>query len=101
MADIDISVGQKVTLSVVPTTSNLDAELVEPPKWTAADTSIIYLAPSDDGRSCVVTGKSIGSSDVTVSATGASTLTATDTIIVTAATSNLATALDLSAEQID
>lgn len=103
MADIDILVGQKVTLSIVPTIASssglVSADLVGTPTWVAADPDIVGVVPANDGLSAVVIGKAAGSSVVTANAVGASGLSANHTVVVTA--NNLATAITLTAERVD
>ena len=94
MATVNILVGDKVVLSVIKTKNGLDADLVGTPTWVAATPTIVDLAPADDGLTCEVTGKAVGSSVVTCNALGASALSANHTVAVAAA--NLATALSLS-----
>jgi hypothetical protein len=97
MANVDILVGEKVRLSIVPTLTNIDADLVGTPTWSAASSVIAHLQPADDGLTCLVTGKSVGSTVVTASALGASALTANHNIVVAA--SNLANAIVLTVER--
>ena len=94
MATINILVGDKITLSAIPTKNSIDADLVGIPTWVAAAPAVVHLEPADDGLTCVVTGKSAGSSLVTCNAQGASPLSANHTVAVAA--NNLATALSLS-----
>ena len=96
MANINILVGQKVKLSIVPTVAKLEADLVGIPTWVAADPSKVGIAPAEDGLTCVVTGRAAGSSAVTATALGATSLNANHTIVVAA--SNLADAIALTAE---
>jgi len=97
MADIDILVGEKVQLSIVPTLVDIDAELVGTPTWVAAAPAVVHLDPSEDGRTCVVTGRAVGSSVVTANAIGAGALSANHTVVVAA--SNLADAIVLTVER--
>ena len=97
MANIEILVGEKVQLSIVPTLGGVDADIVGVPTWVAATPAKVHLNPSEDGRTCVVTGKVAGSSVVTVNAIGSGAITANHTVVVSA--NNLATALALTVER--
>jgi len=97
MANIEILVGEKVQLSIVPTLNRADADIIGIPTWVAATPAAVHLYPSEDGRTCIVTGKAVGSSVVTVTALGASSITANHTVVVSA--SNLATALAVTVER--
>ena len=96
MANVNLIVGEKAKLSIVPTLNDIDADIVGIPTWTTADPTIVHLAPAEDGRTCVVTGKKAGSSVTTVAAQGVSALTANHTVVVAA--SNLADTLVLSVD---
>lgn len=98
MANVDILVGEKIKLSIVPTLADLDADLLGTPTWVAADPTVVHLLPAPDGRTCEVTGKKAGSSLVTANAVGASALSANHTVVVAA--SNLADAITLSVENL-
>jgi len=96
MANVNLIVGEKAKLSIIPTLGTVDADLIGTPTWVAADPTIVYLDPADDGRTCVVTAKKVGSSAVTATAQGGSTLTANHTVVVAAST--LADAITLSVD---
>jgi hypothetical protein len=96
MANVNLLVGERAKLSIVPTIGDIDADLVGIPTWSTADPGIVHLDPAEDGRTCVVTGKAVGSSVTTASAQGAGALTANHTVVVAA--SNLATAIVLSVD---
>jgi len=91
MATVNMIVGQKVILALVPTKSSLAADVVGTPQWSTANAAITGLLPAPDGRTCVVTAITTGSAVVTANAQGAGALSANHTILVTA--NNLATAL--------
>ena len=97
MANIEILVGEKVQLAIIPTLGGVDADIIGTPTWLAGTPANVHLFPSDDGRTCVVTGKAAGSSVVTASALGASAISANHTVVVSA--NNLATALAVSVER--
>ena len=97
MATVDMLVGQKVTLAIVPTVSNADADLTGTPSWVSADATVASVNPAADGRTCEVTAKKVGSAVVTATAQGITSLNANHTINVTA--SNLATAIVLTIQQ--
>lgn len=96
MANVNIVIGQKVKLAIVPTLSSLNAPISGIPTWVAADLSKVSITPAEDGRTCVVVGKAAGTSVVTASAVGASALTANHSIVVAAVA--LADAMTLSVE---
>ncbi|MGD9726568.1 MAG: hypothetical protein AB7L09_01250 [Nitrospira sp.] len=96
MANINVIVGQKVVLAVVPTKNSLAADLVSTPTWTTTDDTVAGIDPAADGRTCQVTAKKTGSATVTVNAQGAGALSANHTIVVAA--NNLATALGLTVQ---
>jgi hypothetical protein len=95
MATIDILVGQKVTLSTVATRTKIAAELVGIPVWTTGDATVTGLVPAEDGLSCVVWGKKVGSTAVTCNAQGTTSLSANHTVAVAAAANILANELVL------
>jgi hypothetical protein len=99
MATINMLVGQKVTLSIIPTKSGIDADLEGIPTWVAGNPALLGLLPAADGRTCEVSAKAVGSTTVTANAQGASPLSANHTIAVAAASSDLATAISLALEQ--
>lgn len=96
MATVEMLVGQKVTLALVPTANNLSADLVGIPTWTTSDDTVAGILPADDGRTCLVTAKKAGTSTVTANAQGTGALSANHTISVAA--SNLATALGITVQ---
>lgn len=93
MATVEMLVGQKVVLALVPTANNLAADLVGIPTWTTSDATVAGIDPAADGRTCQVTAKKTGSATVTANAQGTGALNANHTILVTA--NNLATALGI------
>jgi hypothetical protein len=93
MATIEMKVGEKVLLALAPTKNNLSADLQGIPQWVSANTAIATVQPSIDGLNCQVTAIGTGSTTVTATAQGATSLNANHTIQVAAANSNLATAL--------
>jgi hypothetical protein len=93
MAIVNMIVGQKVILAVVPTTNNLAADLVGTPTWITSSAAVAGVIPAPGGRTAEVTAKSVGSATVTVNAVGAGALIANHTITVTA--NNLATAMEV------
>jgi len=96
MATVNMIVGQKVILAIVPTKSSLAADVVGTPQWVTANAAITGLLPAPDGRTCEVTAKATGSAVVTASAQGSGALSANHTIQVAAG--NLATALSLTVQ---
>lgn len=96
MATVNMLVGQKVVLALVPTNSNLAADLVGIPTWTTSDDTVASIDPADDGRTCQVTAKKAGSATVTANAQGTGALSANHTISVTGA--NLANALGITVQ---
>lgn len=84
MANVDILIGQKLTLSIAPTLNDLDAPITGIPRWTAANLARVSIRPAADGRTCVVTGKTAGTSVVTAFVEAASSLSANHTMVVAA-----------------
>jgi hypothetical protein len=69
------------------------------PTWTTSNTTLLYLTPSADGLNCAVESRGpTGTATVTVSAQGATPLTASVTIIVNPIANNLATGIAITAE---
>lgn len=97
MAVIEMLVGQKLVVAALPTAGGIDADIVGKPLWSTSNAAIAVITPSADGRTCEVTAKSAGSATVGVSAQGASPLSASHTVQVSA--SNLATAIELTVQQ--
>ena len=96
MATVEMLVGQKVVLSLVPTAGALAADLVGIPTWSTGDATVAGIDPAPDGRTCQVTAKKTGSATVTANAQGTGALSANHTILVTA--NNLATALGITVQ---
>ena len=100
MATILMTPQQQVQLSVIATFgSGIAATLVGIPAWSTSDSTLVFLTPSVDGKTCVVKSKGpTGTCTVTVSAQGTGPLTANVTITINPASSTLATALSVSAD---
>lgn len=99
MATVDMLVGQKVIMALVKTKSGIDADIVGAPRWVTSNDAIVGVNPTDDGLTCEVTAKSVGSATVTATAQGATALNANHTIAVTAVSTNLATSLGITVQQ--
>jgi len=98
MATITMIPFQKVVLAAVATKSGI-AAVTGIPAWTTSDSTLVALTPSSDGKTCEVKSKGpTGSCTVTCTALGATSLNANHTITIAAATTNLATALSITAQ---
>lgn len=96
MATINMLVGQSITLNVVPFLGDVKGTLSGTPIWSTANSALVGLTPSDDGRSCKVTAKAAGSTTVTCNAVGSAPLSANHTVTIAAASTGLADSIELS-----
>lgn len=100
MATILMTPGQQVQLSAIATFgSGIAGTLVGVPAWTTSNSTLVFLTPSSDGKTCKVQSRGgTGTCTVTVSAQGTGPLTANVTITINPASSTLASAITISAD---